>query len=32
MVTDIQVKKMKKYLSQGKTLEMASSRVGVPVL
>ncbi len=29
MVTDIQVKKLKKYLSQGKTLEVASSKAGM---
>ncbi len=29
MVTDIQVRKLKKYLSQGKTLEVAAARVGM---
>ena len=29
MITDVQVKKLKKYLSQGKTLEVASARSGM---
>ncbi|BCL63165.1 hypothetical protein DGMP_38580 [Desulfomarina profundi] len=29
MVTDIQVRKLKKYLSQGKTLEVAAARAGM---
>ncbi len=29
MVTDIQVRKLKKYLSQGKTLDVASSKAGM---